>query len=103
MGCSYGVGEAGINWEVTMTTVNDSGETVPYTAQAGGYELEFRRPDGSMVRRTAAYSGGKLSYDQANDGTLLDIPGEWAVRGVITRTAGAVIKTPWAQRFWVGQ
>lgn len=103
MGCRYGVGEAGIVWEVTLSTVNDDGETVAFSSQGGDtHEIEFRRPDGTMVRRTATYAGGKLEYDQLNDTALLDQPGEWSMRGVITREGGAVIKSPWFGRFWVG-
>lgn len=102
MACTYGVGEAGIIWEITLQTVNEEGETVSYTiGSADGHKLEFRRPDGTFVERDAEYERGMLTYDQGDDTTLLNMPGRWQFRGVIRRGEGAEIKSPYWEGFWV--
>ena len=99
---SYALGEAGIVWALGLRTEVADGDPVAFTTSSTDrYTIEFRTPSGLLVPRPATYADGTMTYDQGNDTSLLSETGLWTYRAVITRRAGAVIKSPYAAPFWV--
>ena len=91
-------------WELELRTPAADGDPVAFATEATDtYAIEFRRPSGNWVPRAATYADGTMTYDQAGDTTLLDEPGGWEYRAVITRRGGGTIKSPSSRAFWVAR
>ena len=106
------IGNKGTVIDVTMYSVSADGntQTLLDLAQGNGYNLEFKRKDGTTQTVTATVKNGSgtdgvLTYTDTGGAVFAHAKakrGRWEVRGIINYASGNTFKGSW-EGFTVGE